>query len=276
MRVHAIQTGTVAIKEAQRRGRGHGLRRRLNTLLDRAWTAPLPIHAWAIEHPEGVIVVDTGETARAGQPGYFPRWHPYYRLGLKVWVRPEDEIGPRLTALGVAPERVRWVVLTHLHADHACGLAHFPRAECLVSRREWAAATGFRGRVVGYLPQHWPRWFAPRPVDFRPEPLGPFPASLPLTAAGDVHLVPTPGHTGGHLSVIARDGDRAFFLAGDASYTERLLLDGAGDGVAVDEQAARQTFGRILAFARDVPTVYLPTHDPDSAARLAARRTVPV
>ena len=72
MRIHAIQTGTVAITQSWRRGKGHGLIRRLNTLLDRRWTEPLPIYAWVVEHPEGVIVVDTGETARATQPGYFP------------------------------------------------------------------------------------------------------------------------------------------------------------------------------------------------------------
>jgi N-acyl homoserine lactone hydrolase len=34
------------------------------------------------------------------------------------------------------------------------------------------------------------------------------------------------------------------------------------------------TFDRILAHAREQPTVYLPTHDPDSATRLAERSTL--
>ncbi len=69
MRIHAIQIGTVAVKTRQRAGVGHGLRRRIFTLTDAAWTEPLPIYAWLIEHPEGLIVVDTGETARATEPG---------------------------------------------------------------------------------------------------------------------------------------------------------------------------------------------------------------
>ena len=97
--------------------------------MDREWTEPLPIYAWLIEHPEGLIVVDTGETARAGEPGYFPRWHPYFKLAVREWVQPEDEIGPRLRALGFSPDDVRWVILTHLHTDHAGGLAHFPRSD---------------------------------------------------------------------------------------------------------------------------------------------------
>lgn len=47
-----------------------------------------------IEHPEGIIVVDSGETARVAEPGYFPLWHPYYRLNVCAWVRTEEEIGP--------------------------------------------------------------------------------------------------------------------------------------------------------------------------------------
>src|SRR5262245_15543323 len=126
MRIHAISTGTVAIKERQRRGVGHGVMRQLNMLRDTSWTEPLPIYVWVIEQPEGVIVVDTGETARTAEPGYFPRWHPYYRIGLREWVQSEQEIGPQMRALGIAPEDVRWLVLTHLHTDHAGGLHHFP------------------------------------------------------------------------------------------------------------------------------------------------------
>ncbi len=40
----SMQTGTVAIKQRQRQGVGHGTRRRLNTLFDSAWTEPLPIY----------------------------------------------------------------------------------------------------------------------------------------------------------------------------------------------------------------------------------------
>ena len=272
MKIHAIQTGTVTVTSAWREGVGSGRRRTLRAFLDRRWTEPLPIYAFAIEHPEGVIVVDTGETARAAHPGYFPRWHPYFRLAVRVSVTAEQEIGPALRAVGIQAGDVRWVVLTHLHTDHASGLEHFPQSEVLVSRTEFEAASGLMGKLRGYLPNRWPEWFAPRMIDLRPEPYGPFPQSEALTEAGDVRIVPTAGHTNGHVSVVVEEGDGRVFFAGDASYTEELMLRGAVDGVAPDPAVALKTLERVQAFARDHPVVYLPAHDPEAAERLTARK----
>lgn len=274
MRVHVVQTGTATVKTRQIKGPGSRRLRLLRILRDPEWTEPLPIHAWAIEHTEGVIVVDTGETARVSEPGYFPRWHPYFRRALRESVKPEDEIGRQLELLGISPSDVRWVVLTHLHTDHAGGVHCFPKSEILVSRRELDVAVGFDGRLRGYLNNRWPEWFDPRPIDFVPEPIGPFPESFPLTKAGDVRLVPTRGHTQGHLSVIVRDDETSIFLAGDASYTQELMLDRAVDGVADDEAEARRTLARIALYAQERPVIYLPSHDPESIWRLESREPV--
>lgn len=272
MKIHAIRTGTVQVHERQRSGAGHGLLRFANTLFDRSWTEPLPIFAWVVEHPEGILVVDTGETARGALPGYFPRWHPYFRLALREQVHPDNEIGPQLGQLGIRPRDVRWVLMTHLHTDHAGGLSYFPQSEVLVTEAEYHAARGLGGRLRGYLPHRWPDWFAPSFVRFKPEPFGPFTEGLTLTRAGDVHLLPTPGHTGGHMSVALDLGDRVVLFAGDTSYTEANLRDGVVDGVAsmgAGEDVAAETLTRIRTLAAKRNVVYLPSHDPDAASRLA-------
>ena len=165
MKIHAIQTGTVAITTKWREGAGRGRLRLVNTLLDREWTEPLPIYAFAIEHPEGVIVVDTGETARTSQPGYFPRWQPFFRFAVREQVRPEQEIGPQLEELGILPSDVRRVVMTHLHTDHAGGLHHFTDNEILVSSAELDYAAGLRGRLPGYPNKRLARLVRPTIVD---------------------------------------------------------------------------------------------------------------
>jgi N-acyl homoserine lactone hydrolase len=272
MEVNAIQTGKVAVHERQRDGLGPGPLRLVNTLLDRRWTDPLPIYFWLIEHPEGLIAVDTGETARVSEPGYFPRWHPYFRFGLREWVREDEEAGPALRRLGFDPSDVRWVVMTHLHTDHAGGLGHFPDSEILVSRVDLEQASGTPGKLRGFLPHRWPRRFRPREIEFSETSFGPFPQSQTLTEAGDVHIVPTPGHTAGHVSVAIEEGDRVVFLAGDSSYAEELLLRGVVDGVSPDVPTAVRTLERINTLVSERPTVFLPSHDPGSGERLAARR----
>jgi N-acyl homoserine lactone hydrolase len=272
--MHAIQTGTVAVTTAWREGVGHGRGRLLRTVLDRDWTDPLPIYAFVVEHPEGVIVVDTGESAEVAAPGYFPCWHPGVRA-FREWVEPEQEIGPQLRQLGIAPGDVRWVVMTHMHTDHAGGLHHFPGNEILVTRSEMEYGSGMRGRMRGYVANsRWPDWFSPNAIELGPEPFGPFPQSRRLTQAGDVTLIPLPGHTPGQIGVVVDDGDRSVLLAGDSSYTEELMLRGKPDGVGADDDAERLTHERIRALAAETPTVYLVAHDPETGKRLAERRVV--
>jgi glyoxylase-like metal-dependent hydrolase (beta-lactamase superfamily II) len=74
--------------------------------------------------------------------------------------------------------------------------------------------------------------------------------------------------------IVEADDGRSIFIAGDSSYSEEFMRRGAVDGVAPDEHAARLTLERIRAHAAAVPTVYLPSHDPESGARLAERRPV--
>ena len=271
MRIHVIGTGRVRIKPSQIVGRGHGLARRIAPLVEAEWSDWLPVNAYAIEHRDGVILVDTGVSAHVK---HLPRWHPYFRFCVRFDIEPEEEAGPRLKALGIGSADVRRVVLTHLHIDHDGGLCHFPRSEILVSPAELQRAAGVAGRLRGYLPQRWPKAFDPKPLILDDGALGPFRRSKGLTADGAIVAVATPGHTPDHLSVLVEDGEAAVFIAGDASYNETAMLAQAIDGVCDSEDEAAATLAAIRAFVEARPTVYLPAHDPDARRRLAERRVV--
>ena len=266
-KIHAISTGFVQVRRSQMESRGTGLARTTNMLFDPEWTDWLPIYVWVIEHEEGVIVVDTGETARVREPGYHPRWHPFYRRAARFSVNREEELGPQLRALGIGPRDVRDVVITHLHTDHSGGMAHVLGSRVWVEGRELDRARGIGGRVQGYLPHRWPKWWEPEIMHFESRRVGPFDRSMSLTKRGDVVIVQTPGHTPHHVSVVVA-GDVSFFLAGDTSYNQELLLAGKVDGVSPDPQVAHATHAKILALAAERPLVYLPSHDPDSVRRL--------
>jgi glyoxylase-like metal-dependent hydrolase (beta-lactamase superfamily II) len=210
LRVHAIQTGFVAFKAVHRKLAGPAPLRLLSIALDRGWTEWMPIYTWAIKHPEGVIVVDSGESSRVNEPGFVdcdPATGLIYRNNLRFDVEREDEIGPQLTQLGIAPREVRWVVLTHLHSDHADGLYHFRYSQILVSLVDYP-------KMQGALTCRYPDWLVPTPVRYADGALGSFPRSQALTAAGDVHIVPTPGHSLGHQSLLLDDGEVSYLFAG--------------------------------------------------------------
>jgi glyoxylase-like metal-dependent hydrolase (beta-lactamase superfamily II) len=78
------------------------------------------------------------------------------------------------------------------------------------------------------------------------------------------------------MSVVLDDGEgRLIFFAGDTSYSQDLMRLGAVDGVAPDAAAAAATLEKIQALCAAQDVVYLPTHDPDAARRLASRSSVP-
>ena len=272
VRIHPISTGHVRVKSSQLLREFGGPWRVMG---DPRWTDWLPIHAWLIDHPEGPILVDSGETCRVCAEGYFPRWHPYYRRSTDFAITADDEVGPALMRLGLRVAEVRKVLLTHLHTDHAGGLHHLRASAVYVSAKEWRIAQGVGGALRGYLARHWSQGFTPRFYDFSGPPLGPFPRTCAITKAGDVIVVPTPGHTPGHVSVVVRTGALSYFLAGDASYTQDALRAGRPDGVTFFPRTAVRTLARIVAYARLEPMVYLPAHDPRSAARLQAAEILP-
>ena len=210
MEVRPLTTGRVREKRGVR-----GIRRYLAA----DWSdETLPVHAYLVSHPDGLCLFDTGQTSSATARGWFPAWHPFFRLA-RFELSREDEAAAQLLRLGHDPADVRLVVLSHLHTDHVGGVAAFADADVVVLRAEWERANGIGGRVRGYLPGRWPDGLRPRLVDLDGAPLGPFEATHDLLGDGRLVLVPTPGHTPSHVSLLVRDDSRTFLLAGDLART---------------------------------------------------------
>ena len=275
--VTILETGTIRIRPSHRTqsARGPVALRRLKVLFgDRRWTEPLPINTYLVDHPDGPILFDTGESPHATDKGWLPWWQPFFHFAVDINVGADEGIGARLRQIGLAPDDLQAVVVSHLHHDHGDGIGDLVGARILVSEEHWDFyRKPFRATVEGAVPQHWPRDFQPELLRQTGPALGPWEATYPITADGRVLAVPTPGHVPGHICVIVHADDATYFLGGDVTYDQDLLDSEQTDGVNNDPHLAIDQLRKIKAFAAGHPIVLLPAHDPDAARRLAARET---
>src|SRR3954452_120912 len=123
VKAHALCTGMVAVKTAFRAKKGAGAIAKINILLDDHFIEYMPIWVWIIEHQEGLIVIDTGETINAkDRKTYLANESAYSRYVAqrtsKFIIEQEDELNHQLSKINLKPQDVDLVVLTHLHLDH--------------------------------------------------------------------------------------------------------------------------------------------------------------
>jgi len=270
LRIHAFRTGYVQVKESHLQLRWPAAMRFPRILADRKWAPPIPVWCWLIEHPEGMILIDTGESSRATEPDFFacdPQVGRVYRYILRPQVQLEEEIGALLRQQGKDPTDIRWVVLTHLHSDHIDGVLHFPKSEFILSKTEHQNPYGAVTCVL-------PNWFKPRLITYQDSFSEAFPAAYALTQAQDVWVLPTPGHSHGHQSVVLRLADRDIFFAGDTTFSQQQLLSSKIGGINTDVIRSRETLARIHEHAQSRSTCYLPSHDAEAGRRLLSMESL--
>jgi N-acyl homoserine lactone hydrolase len=250
------------------RNMGIGVRR------SRWWTVPCPV--FLIHHPEvGPVVVDTGL-----HPSVSARPHENLGRLYARFARPRLDPGAdapaQLRARGLDSKAVPVVVLTHLHEDHASGIAEFPNSTFVVTEAEWKAATSDRRPLLrGYRLAQFDYVFDYRTLDYGgPEiaSYATFGRTFDLFGDGSVRLASTPGHTLGHQSVICRLAQRDLVIAGDAIYTRRQLDGGPEPARQVDPHTWRRSLRELQRFRDRYPqAVIVPGHDPDFFATIGKR-----
>jgi glyoxylase-like metal-dependent hydrolase (beta-lactamase superfamily II) len=200
-------------------------------LADRTEPWVLPLHCVLIRSPDRVVLVDTG---LGPQPRQFL-----------------PDVESRLLQQ-VEPESVDLVVHTHLHVDHVGWDGVFPRARYVVHREDWS-----------FFMQPWQ--LRERPHLRRLEPLQE--EGLVDLVAGEaevapgIRVVPSPGHTPGHMHVRVEDGGEAAVVLGDVAVFDRQLADPGlvyvSDG---DAEAAAATRARVLGELADEGVPVLVAH----------------
>lgn len=252
IKVHVLDTGRVKIHQRQVDPHPRDGLRIPATFLDRKWTDWLSVWSFAIEHPEGPVVVDAGQ-----DPDFaVPAWDLYGRVAVRFDSTEADRLATRLGEAGVDPDAVKHHVFTHLHVDHV-GTGTVAGARAIINAYEWRAATARGARLRGYM---YPGIQDPELID----------GDHDLYGDGSIRLLATPGHTAGHQSVLVTpsEGPRVL-ITGDAVYSEAALLNRTIDGVGVHPGRARASIERLREVCGEAPTVIAPTHDTEARERVA-------
>ena len=169
-----------------------------------------------------------------------------------------------LAELGVDPRDIAHVVLTHLHFDHAAGLTRagtagpesvFANARIHVQRQEWNDALENKSTMTKtYFRSH----------------LDPVATQVELhdgtcTPLAGFTLIPTPGHTWGHQSVLIDAPDRAVLYAGDACPTLHHAHPAASLGYDMMAYESMRSKLEILGRAHASGWRVALDHDPEHA-----------
>jgi len=149
-----------------------------------------------IDHPQGRVLVDTGliDSTPELDEHWSPRFDP-------------DAI----------PREVAFVINTHLHFDHCGGNRLFAGTPIYVQRREREAA-----REEDYTIPEWVEFDGADYVELEGEQ-----ELLP-----GLRVLPTPGHTPGHQSVLVETDDGLVVVGGDVAYTWSEFDDPANEAAA--------------------------------------------
>ena len=230
----------------------------------------LGMRCLAIEHESGIVLVDTGAGNKETS-----KFHDIYGIE-NAGAGGRTLLEDGLAQVGVRPEDVAIVIDTHLHFDHAGGNTYvdgggavqrtFPNARYVVQRGEWVYATHTNERTAGsYFPHNFAPIIDADRFDF---------VDGEREIVYGIRVIPTPGHTPFHQSVlIESDGETAFYpadLVPTASHLplpwimgydveplvtletkRRVWAEAAAEGWTVMfEHDAENAFGRIVADGR--------------------------
>jgi glyoxylase-like metal-dependent hydrolase (beta-lactamase superfamily II) len=217
---------------------------------------PMVMRTMLIEGPERKILVDTGMGG-----GYEAKYNQIYNVDQTV------NLAASLESAGLAAEDITDVILTHLHFDHAAGVAApdgagwrllFPQAAHHVQKRQYEHALSPNPRDrASYFPERIEIMEREGVLTMYNGPWSPAPG---------IDLFTVDGHTPGQQLVKVSDGKRVLCYCGDLFPTTAHLPVPFVMSYDLDPVLAMQEKERILDQAYREKWLLFFEHDPDTAA----------
>lgn len=219
-----------------------------------------PYFMYVVTHPQGTVLFDSGAHPDLGT-------NPESRLGeaaadFDMRLTADDRVEGCLARIGMTPQDIDLVIQSHLHFDHAGGLAWLTHAPVLVQREELAFARNppvYQELI--YVQADFGMDLTWREVDGDHDVFG----------DGRVTVISTPGHTRGHQSLLVRLEGETVFLLADAAYLIDKMRSRSLPGILWSPDAIISSWDRIEELERGEDALLLTTHalDYETSVKMA-------
>jgi N-acyl homoserine lactone hydrolase len=231
-----------------------------------------------IRHPQGTVLIDTGQSFKLEEE----KKELYLADSLLV----DQSMGPikavanapeALRKVGEDPSKVKWILLTHSHGDHAGGVGDLPGVPVLMPNEELNFLQEKKDAHNFNVFRDQAEIIQSRavPLHFKKEPYSIFPESADLFGDGSIVVVPLFGHTPGSIGIFvnAASGKRVFHVGDIVALREgyeRPARKSAALGLTdMDPAKVAYTVGLLHQLHKKDPELtILPSHDRDAWVKL--------
>jgi N-acyl homoserine lactone hydrolase len=170
-------------------------------------------------------------------------------------VAPKVSIVDQLAKIDIKPEQIKYVGISHYHADHTGQIASFPKATLLIGAKEWEAISSPKpAEGVNFKPfEGWIKG------DNKVEPV---PTDKDVFGDGSVIVLRTPGHTPGHSSLLVKLAQMGpVILVGDAVHFHENYDSNGVPWFNFDRAQTLASIERIKKIASNLKATVIIQHD---------------
>lgn len=241
IKIHVIHTGKVIVDQA--------LPFHRPTDRPLAWTGFLrpksdlisvPVSVYLIEHPKGLIMIDTGwnsiNRTKWGQLKNLSFQYPVNKADLPAGMAIDEQ----LAQMGYHDRDIDYLLMSHMHCDHADGLRLVKNAkQIMVSEEELHAC---KTDHFHYLPHEW-KGVDVKPFKYADSAEGPHQRAFDLFGDGSIIEVWVPGHSAGLSATLVRsyNTNQYVLLAADTGYARKSWEEGLTPGVVINRAEAEKS-----------------------------------
>ena len=258
IRLFIFHTGRVRVDQAIPLHEGNPLAV-TGLFRSRAKQMILPVSAYLIMHPKGNLLIDTGWDTRYAHERPKQLFGMVDRISAPI-ITDGEGIDSKLAAVGMHPEDIAHVFLSHMDFDHTSGLRLLRGAKDIrCSEEEWVACSRPSLRYI----DTWTGVCTVGTFSYAQSGIGPVGRSYDVFGDGTLLLVHTPGHSHGLFSARIRGRDGYIVLGNDAAYLPESFSEHRIPGFVVNRRLAEKSLDWLIQCRQDPSCmgVYV-NHDP--------------